>query len=137
MNNEQLQLLLGRVKDGEVSIDEAVEELRHLPFEDLSFARLDHHRQIRCGFPEVIYCKGKATKHIVEIFERLAEKGHNVLGTRVEKEVFEAISATGKFPDVEYDELGRTVLLVQEPMAESENYIAIVTAGTADVPVAM
>lgn len=137
MNNEQIQLLLGRVKDGEISIDEAVEVLRHLPFEDLSFARLDHHRQIRCGFPEVIYCKGKATEHIVEIFGRLADKGHNVLGTRGEKDVFEAIAATGKYANVEYDELGRTILLVQEPMADSENYIAIVTAGTADIPVAM
>jgi NCAIR mutase (PurE)-related protein len=137
MNNEQIQLLLGQVKDGEVSIDEAVETLRHLPFEDISFARIDHHRQIRCGFPEVIYCEGKATEHVVEIFGRLAEKGHNVLGTRAEKDVFEAIAATGKFPAVEYDELGRTILLVQEPMVGSENYIAIVTAGTADIPVAM
>jgi len=137
MNDEQIQALLGRVKDGDVSIDEAVEVLRHLPFEDISFARLDHHRQIRCGFPEVIYCKGKATGHIVEIFGKLAEKGHNVLATRAERDVFDAIQATGKFANVEYDELGRCVLLVQESAGESENYIAIVTAGTADVPVAM
>lgn len=137
MNNMQIQQLLEQVKSGELSIEEASEKLRHLPFEDLSFARLDHHRQIRCGFPEVIYCESKATEHVVEIFGRLADKGHNVLGTRATKEVFDAIIATGKFPKADYNELGRTILLVQEAMKESENYIAIVTAGTADVPVAM
>jgi len=137
MNNDQIQLLLQRVKDGEISIDAAVEKIRRLPFEDISFARLDHHRQIRCGFPEVIYCKGKATEHVVEIFARLADKGHNVLATRAEKDVFEAIAAAGKFPTAEYDELAQTILLIQEPMTDSENYIAIVTAGTADMPVAM
>ena len=137
MNNQQIQQLLKQVKNGDLQIDEAVEKLRHLPFEDISFARLDHHRQIRCGFPEVIYCKGKTTEHIAEIFAKLADKGHNVLATRAEKEAFQAITGTGKFPEVEYDELAKTILLVQQPMPDSENYIAIVTAGTADIPVAM
>lgn len=137
MNNKQIKQFLLQVKNGELPIEEASEKLRHLSFEDISFARLDHHRQIRCGFPEVIYCEGKATDHVVEIFGRLAEKDHNVLGTRAEKKVFDAIAATGKFPEVKYDELARTILLIQEPMADSEDYIAIITAGTADIPVAM
>ena len=139
MNSQQIQQLLEQVKDGQVPIDQAVEKLRHLPFEDISFARLDHHRRLRCGFPEVIFCKGKAVDHIVEIFIRLSQKGHNVLATRAEPEVFEAIKAAGNFVSIEYDNLGKTVLLIQEPVTEPESgsYITIVTAGTADIPVAM
>jgi NCAIR mutase (PurE)-related protein len=73
MEAQQLKKLLEQVKNGEISIDQAIEELRHLPFEDLGFAQIDHHRQIRRGFPEVIYCPGKTTEQIVKIFENLAE----------------------------------------------------------------
>ena len=124
------------VKDGRTNIDEAVAKLRHLPFEDLGFARIDHHRQIRCGFPEVIYCPGKTTDQIVEIFATLAAKGNNVLATRAEKETFLALQTTNKYSDIQYDDLARTITLVQQPLQPSDNYIAIVTAGTADLPVA-
>jgi len=69
--------LLQQVKSGKINIDQAVEKLRHLPFEDLGFACIDHHRQIRRGFPEVIFCPGKTTEQIIKIFESLAEKGNN------------------------------------------------------------
>ena len=82
----------------EVTIDEAVEKLRHLPYEDLGFARVDHHRHIRQGFPEVIYCPGKTTEQIIKIFTALAAKGNNVLATRAGEDVFEAIAQTGNFP---------------------------------------
>jgi len=137
MNNEQLQQLLTEVKDGGVTIDEAVEKLRHLPFEDLGFAHIDHHRHIRCGFPEVIYCPGKTTQQIVEIFVRLAAKGNNVLATRAEKEVFEALNKTEALAGVRYEEAARMVVLEQKEFEPTESFIAIVTAGTADIPVAM
>lgn len=136
MNTQQLQELLQQVKDSNVTIDEAVDKLRHLPFEDLKFARLDHHRQIRCGFAEVIYSKGKTTEQIIEIFAQLAKKEHNVLATRVEKDVFDEFAATGKFPEAQYNELAKTILLEQQPTEPSDHYIAIITAGTADMPVA-
>jgi len=136
MNTEQLQQLLQQVKDGDVSIGNAVDKLRDLPFEDLKFARVDHHRQIRCGFAEVIYAKGKTTEHIIEIFSQLAKKDHNVLATRVEKEVYQDFAATGRFPEAVYDDLARTILLEQHPLEASDHYIAVVTAGTADMPVA-
>jgi len=136
MNEKQLEILLGKVKSGELAIGDAVETLRHLPFEDMGFARIDHHRQIRCGFPEVIYCPGKTTEHIVNIFEQLAQKKHNVLATRAEAEVFDAIRAAGKFPNAEYDTVAKTILLVQQAPDDTEDYIAIITAGTADMPVA-
>ena len=127
--------MLAKVKDNEISIDEAVGELRHLPFEDLGFARVDHHRQLRCGFCEVIYCPGKATEHIVEIFGKLAEHGNNILATRAEKSVFEAVVKAG-FAKAEYNELARTVVLMQKDAEPAGKAIPIVTAGTADLAVA-
>ena len=136
MNNEQLKELLEQAKKGEISIDQAVEQLRHLPFEDIGFASIDHHRQIRCGFPEVIYCPGKTTEQIVKIFSALAEKGNNVLATRAEKCVFETLAKTKKFPDARYEELARAIVLEQKKITLSKSVIPIVTAGTADLPVA-
>ncbi|RKY06330.1 MAG: nickel pincer cofactor biosynthesis protein LarB [Planctomycetota bacterium] len=136
MNAEQLQELLGRVKSGEITIDEAVEKLRHLPFEDLGFAHIDHHRQIRCGYPEVIYCPGKTAEQIVKIFSSLAEKGDNILATRAEEDVFDALVETEKFPNIRYDKPAKAIVLEQKKIKPSKSVIPIVTAGTADLPVA-
>lgn len=114
-----------------------MEKLRHLPFEDLGFARIDHHRQIRRGFPEVIFCPGKTTEQIIRIFEALAARGNNVLATRAEPEIFEALSATGKFPGVRYEEMARAIVLEQSELPPAKTVLPIVTAGTADMPVAM
>ena len=128
--------MLEQVKNDELSIDQAVEKLRHLPFEDLGFACIDHHRQIRRGFPEVIFCPGKTTEHIIKIFESLAAKGNNVLATRAEPYVFEALEKTKKFPNVRYDKLARAIILEQKEPPASKTVLPIVTAGTADLPVA-
>jgi len=128
---------LEQVKGGQVEIDEAMDRLRHLPFEDLGFARVDHHRQLRKGFPEVIFCPGKTTEQIIRIFESLAARGNNVLATRAKVESFEALAKTGKFPNVRYDELARTIILEQRELPASKSVLPIVTAGTADLPVAM
>jgi len=114
-----------------------MEKLRHLPFEDLGFARIDHHRQLRRGFPEVIFCPGKTTEQVIRIFESLAARGNNVLATRAEPEVFEALSATGKFPGARYEELARAIVLEQSELPPAKSTLPIVTAGTADMPVAM
>jgi hypothetical protein len=129
--------LLEQVKGGECTIDEAVERLRHLPFEDLGFAHVDHHRQIRRGFPEVIYCPGKTTEQIIGIFESLAAKGNNVLATRAGPEVFEALVQTNKFPNALYEKSARAIVLEQKELPASKTILPIVTAGTADLPVAM
>ena len=129
--------MLEQVKTGQVQIDEAMGKLSHLPFEDLGFARVDHHRQIRRGFPEVIFCPGKTTEQIVAIFESLAARGNNVLATRAEPEAFDALAATGKFPEARYDKLARTIVLDQKGIATSKSVLPILTAGTADLPVAM
>lgn len=125
-----------QVKSGELGIDQAVEKLRHLPFEELGFACVDHHRQIRQGFPEVIFCLGKTTEQILRIFESLAAKGNNVLATRAAPEVFEALAATKKFPKARYEKLARAIVLKQKELPPSKSVLPIVTAGTADLPVA-
>jgi NCAIR mutase (PurE)-related protein len=128
--------LLEQVKNSEIDIKQAVEKLRHLPFEDLGFAHIDHHRQIRQGFPEVIYCPGKTTEQIIEIFGSLAAKGNNVLATRAEEDVFEALAKTKKFPTARYEESARAIVLEQKKLPASKSVLPIVTAGTSDLPVA-
>ena len=133
---EQLKQILEQVKVGQITIDSAVEKLRHLPFEDLGFACLDHHRQIRCGFPEVIFCPGKTDEQIVEIFSSLAKTGNNVLATRAEEHIFGALVKTGKFPEARYEKSAKAIVLEQNKLELSKSVIPIVTAGTADLPVA-
>jgi len=107
-----------------------------MPFEDLGFACIDHHRQIRRGFPEVIYCPGKTNDQIIKIFANLAEKGNNVLATRAEEHVFEALAETKKFPKARYEKLAKAIVLDQKKIKPSKTILPIVTAGTADLPVA-
>jgi len=136
MNTEQLKTLLEQVKSGDINIDQAIEKLRQLPFEDLGFACIDHHRQIRRGFPEVIFCPGKTNEQIIKILETLAVKGNNVLATRAEPDVFEALVKTDKFPKARYEKLAKAIVLEQNELQASKTVLPIVTAGTADLPVA-
>jgi NCAIR mutase (PurE)-related protein len=129
------------VKKGEVSIDEAIGKFRHMPFEDLGFACVDHHRHIRRGFPEVIYCPGKTTEQIVKIFCNLAEKGNNVLATRAKQESFDAKQESfdellKEVPNARYEKAARAIVLEQKELKKSKSVLPIVTAGTADLPVA-
>ena len=137
MDAERLRQLLEQVKAGQVDVDGALDRLRHLPFEDMGFAKLDHHRLLRRGFPEVIFCPGKDIDQIVQIFERLAQKGNNVLATRAEPALFEALVQSGICPAAQYDKLARAIYLEQAPLPRSKAVLPIVTAGTADLPVAM
>lgn len=125
-----------QVRSGELDIEAAVEKLRYLPYEDLGFACIDHHRQIRRGFPEVIYCPGKTCEQIVQIFESLASKGNNVLATRAEPNIYQVLAQTNKFPKVRYEESARAIVLEQKKLPASKSILPIVTAGTSDLPVA-
>jgi NCAIR mutase (PurE)-related protein len=137
MTEQSLRELLEGVRAGRQGIDEAVARLRAMPFEDLGFAKVDHHRAIRCGSPEVIYCTGKTTEQIVEIFHKRAEAGGNVLATRATQQVFQAVARMQ--PAAQYHELARAITLRQggkKPQRENEGVIAVVAAGTSDLPVA-
>ncbi len=133
---EQIKTILEQVKSGKIDVDRAIGKLRLLPFEDLGFACIDHHRHIRCGLPEVIYCPGKTIDQIVKIFSNLAEKGNNVLATRAEESVFEALVKEKKFSQARYEKLAKAIVLEQKKIPDSKTVLPIVTAGTADLPVA-
>lgn len=125
--------LLEGVKTGEVSILEAEEYLKELPYQDMGFCKLDHHRALRSGFGEVIYCSGKATGHLIGIYQSFQTRHENVLGTRASKEQYEAVKAV--IPEVEYDAMGR-ILKLQYTKPELIGEIAVCTGGTSDIPVA-
>jgi len=134
MNEDALRELLESVRGGDVPVDEAVSRLRHLPFEELGFATVDHHRTIRCGFPEVIYCSGKTTEQIRSIFAVLAARETNVLATRADAEAYEAVAA--ELPNAEYHETARAITYRPGGPAEPVGHVAVVAAGTSDLPVA-
>jgi NCAIR mutase (PurE)-related protein len=133
MEPDQLLRLLEAVRDGERTPGEALEALRTLPFEDLGYAQVDHHRFLRQGFPEVIYCQGKTAEQVVGIATRM--RGHQVpvLATRADPAVAAALSAA--LPDVQYHPLARCAV-VGEPLPPRGGLIAVVSAGTSDLPVA-
>jgi len=135
MDIQSLKKLLTDVKSGSLDVDEALERLRGLPYEDMGFAKIDSHRHIRCGFPEVIFCQGKTTEQVVQIVSRMLEGGSNVLATRASREVYEAVREAE--PTAEYNELGRTITITKARREPSESgLILVVTGGTADIPVA-
>jgi pyridinium-3,5-biscarboxylic acid mononucleotide synthase len=134
MNADQIKKLFQQVKQGKVSPDEAVQKLQHMPFEDLGFAKVDHHRAVRVGMPEVIFSQGKTPTHVAAIFERLANKNTNVLATRATVVQFEEVRK--RVAKAEYHELARCITLRQDKKKYGKGKIAIVSAGTSDIPVA-
>ncbi len=134
MYRERLASLLEGVKDGSISLEEAMAGLEKLPFEDLGFANVDHHRSLRQGFPEVIFCQNKTAEQVVEIFSRLADSG-SVLATRATDEMFAAVKS--RFPAADTNDAARTIVLRHENApAPSGNTILVVSAGTSDIPIA-
>lgn len=129
---ETREVLL-KLKNGEVSIEEAEKYFRRQPFEDLGYAKLDTHREIRSGFPEVVFCSGKTDQHLLEILKKLYEEDGEVLGTRASQEQYELLKKT--FPQIQYDEISRIVKIEKEKK-ERKGRIVVCTAGTADIPVA-
>jgi len=134
MNSEYLRKLLESVKDGNTTVDEAMLELKKLPFEDLGFVKVDHHRNIRNGYPEVIYCEGKTVEQIKKIVEKLMERNNNIMATRADAKVYEAIKEITS--DVVYHEAARIVVVKKREIQVSDKIVAVLTAGTSDIPVA-
>jgi NCAIR mutase (PurE)-related protein len=131
----QVEALLAEVAAGQITPEAAVRRLRHLPFEDLAFARVDHHRHLRQGQPEVVFCAGKTVDQVVGICERLAERAGSFLGTRATGEMAAALRA--RFPELDWNPLGRTVHLpAPAPARALVGQILVVSAGTSDLPVA-
>jgi len=134
MYRGQIKTLLADVKDGNVSIDAALKKLENLPYEDLGFANIDHHRALRKGFPEVIFCENKTPEQVAAIFERLSDS-NTVLATRASQDVFDAVHAS--IPDAEYQELARTIVYMRDAVPpRTDRSILVCSAGTSDIPVA-
>jgi len=134
MDAKALKRLFDDVRRGRLSPDHAVERLRHLPFEDLGFANVDHHRSLRAGMPEVIFGPGKTPEQFAEIFIRLAKHGGNVLATRVSPEQARAVRR--KLRKAEFQELASALTLTRDSTLHGKGKIAVVSAGTSDIPVA-
>jgi NCAIR mutase (PurE)-related protein len=134
MDQEQLTKLMQQVAEGELTPEEAVARLRTLPFEDLGFAKVDHHRALRTGFPEVIYCERKTPGQVVEIADSLSSFSPCVLATRASQEVYDAVAA--RFPQAQYNESARCIT-IGEPPAPPEGCpsVLVITAGTSDISV--
>ena len=138
MTKEALLELLRRVRSGELRPEEAAGNLAGLPFEELGFAKIDHHRTLRLGLPEVIYCAHKSPEQVAEIFFRMARAsetmGGSVLATRADEAAFKAVSVL--VPAAEYHATARIISLLQEPRQELGGPLAVLCAGTSDLPVA-
>jgi pyridinium-3,5-biscarboxylic acid mononucleotide synthase len=134
VNSDSLKQLLTAVQKRKVTPDEALARLRHMPFEDLGFAKVDHHRAIRAGMPEVVLALGKTPAQVAGIFKKLAVHKSNVLVTRATPQHFAAVKKIAR--KAEYHELARCIVLHQDPKKYGKGTIAIVSAGTSDIPVA-
>ncbi len=131
---ERLKEILEQVREGKTDIDAALSELRHLPFEDIQFAVVDHHRSLRQGAPEVIYCEGKTPAQIRAIAERMLAKRSDVLATRADREAYKALKALDR--RARYNELARAVVIEHKKRPPTDGLVLIATAGTTDIPVA-
>ncbi len=134
MDTDSLKHLLENVKNGHLDVEDALSQLKKLPFEDIGFAKVDHHRNLRNGYPEVVYCQGKTVMQTKEIIKRLMEHDNNIMATRAGADVFEGIKEIA--PDAVYYDAARIVVVKKKSIKMSEKIIAVITAGTSDIPVA-
>jgi len=134
MNPDDVRKLLKKVWAQKVSVEDAFDELRHLPFDELPFARVDTHRELRCGFPEVIFCEGKRPSDITAIAGSILARSERLLATRADRKAFRAVQRASE--DAVYHERARCVTVTKSEPPARDGKILVVTAGTGDVPVA-
>jgi len=134
LNPESIRKLLEEVRAGKLSPDEGVERLRHLPFEDLGFAKVDHHRTLRVGMPEVVFGPGKTPAQMAAIFRKLAKHGKNVLATRATEEQFSAVKKVSRA--AKFEASARAIVLRRDHKGYGKGLITVISAGTSDIPVA-
>ncbi|WP_371377027.1 nickel pincer cofactor biosynthesis protein LarB [Sporomusa aerivorans] len=133
MNKADITKLLQRVKNNEIEVEAALDILKDLPYKELGFAKIDNHREIRVGYPEVIYCEGKTVEQVKDIIAFMLTKDNNILATRASAEKYEAVKAI--CAEAQYNPLGRTITIRRREEKLTDSYIAIVSAGTSDMPV--
>ena len=134
MDPNRLKQLLASYKEGTLPEDQLLKALRDLPFENLGFARVDHHRALRCGHAEVIFCQGKTPEQIVAIAEATLGAGNNLLATRADEKVFAQVAE--RIPDAAYHAQARVITVKRREIEKLPGTVALLTAGTSDIPVA-
>jgi len=134
MNREGLKKILEELSEGKINVDDAIEKLKYFPFSDLGFARIDHHREIRTGYPEIVFCEGKTIEQVRDIFKHISDTGQNVIGTRASKDKFNAVHSIAL--EALWHEEARIISIIREKHKIADSPIAVITAGTSDIPVA-
>lgn len=134
MDEKFLKQLFNNVKDGALQIDEAVKQLKKLPYEDMDYVKIDHHRKIRTGKGEVIYCAGKTPEQCVSIFERLLACNSKAMGTRADLATYHAVKE--RIPDAKYHEKAAIITIDRSEDSSFKGKIVVATGGTSDIPVA-
>ncbi len=134
MNRDALAKLLNNVKAGTLNIETALKQLRHLPFEDVTYAHIDHHRHLRHGMPEVIYCEGKTLEQVVGITKRMLKQGSDILATRASEDKFKALKKLDK--RAVYHPASRSIVIQDKKKLGTKGIVLVLTAGTSDIPVA-
>jgi len=134
MNIKEIEKLLNDVKNGQASVDDALAVLKNFPYTDLGFAKIDHHREIRTGYPEIVYCAGKTVEQVKEIFGVMAIRENNIIGTRATIEMFDAVKDV--LPGAVYHQAARIISIQRKKQDSPGTSIAVITAGTSDMPVA-
>lgn len=134
MNISELKKLLDGVRNGNVLVDEALEKLKYFPYADLGYAKIDLHREIRTGYPEIVYCSGKTIEQVKGIFSLMAERENNIIGTRATPEMFSAVKEI--LPDAIFHDEARIISRKTREYEKPETAVAVITAGTSDIPVA-
>lgn len=133
MEVDKLEQLLNRFKSGEADLEQTLATLKHLPYEEMGFAKVDHHRALRTGYPEVVFCQGKTHEQVELIFQSLEKHNENILLTRAAPELFERLHRINS--RLVYNEAGRTIALEKDGR-DKKGAVLVVSAGTADIPVA-
>ena len=133
MQEPEIKKLLENVERGKTGVAEAMKKLKNLPFEDIGFAKIDHHRSLRKGFPEVIFCQNKSVQQVEKIVGRMLENGSDVIATRASEEMFTAVKKIAK--NAEYNKYSKTIVVLKSKKAK-KGKIAVLCAGTSDIPVA-
>lgn len=134
MNTEWIREILTKLQQGNLTLEQAIEKLKYISYEDLDSVKIDHHRSLRKGFPETIFCPGKSVEQVISACNSILSRGANVLATRCTAEVYEQVKQ--HFPDAVYHPKARTLTIIRNPIQYLDGYVAVVSAGTGDIPVA-
>ena len=134
MHEQEVRRIMNDLKNRKIGVDESIRKLKFLPFEDLGFAKIDHHRALRKGFPEVVFCQNKTVKQVAEIVRRLAKNDSTILATRASKEMFKEVKRF--LENVKYDEKSKTIIINKNNKITGKGKILVISAGTSDINVA-